>query len=195
MLRDLHNASLEERKGILAERVNLIRSASSTDEHRMIREEMGQKFKNVRASTTEMRTNIKDEAQKRRFELAHRQTDLIVNKIDTAIDRVQKLSERISGSLDGLESKGVDTASIKEGLVNVNNKLDEARTKSASIKLAMEEAFASETPKESLNAVKDLIKDTQNTIKETFSSLKDIISLVKSNTNNKDVSSAENNTN
>lgn len=171
----------------------------------------GERAKALRATTTEIRKDIKDlrgeikdkrgeikDAKKenreeikekikenkdklaeKRLEIAKKQAELIIKRLNTAIERVQKLSNRVAERLTKLEAEGV-TATVSRGhLADAKTKLDEATAQSATIKVAIETALASATPKEELKKVQDLVKATTKVIQEAHKHVALAISTVK----------------
>ncbi|MFZ2832008.1 MAG: hypothetical protein WAZ40_02550 [Minisyncoccia bacterium] len=143
------------------------------------RQEMQIQTQALRASTTAARAVVKDEAQKKRLEIAHLKTDFITQRINAAIERVQKLSDRVSVALDQMSAKGVNVTDSRARLVEANARLDEARTKSASVELAIETAFASSTPKVGLQGVQVLVKEVTKTIQEAHRHVAEALSSIK----------------
>ncbi|MBI5798345.1 MAG: hypothetical protein HZB10_00230 [Candidatus Yonathbacteria bacterium] len=143
------------------------------------REEMEARVKELRASSTAVRANIKDEQQKKRLELARKQTEMINKRLEAAIGRVQKLSNRVSERLAKLEADGVDVTVSREHIAEAKTKLDEALTKAAAVKLAIEIAFASATPKDAMKDVQEAVRDAAKTIQEAHRHVALAISTVK----------------
>jgi len=175
---NMFRASTTETRKELQDRRQLLR-ASSTEAIR----EMQDRIKMLRASTTEMRKDIKDVVQKKRVDLADGQARLVGIRLDSAIDRIQKLSDRITTALANLSAKGTDVTIAQEHLGTAKTKLDEARLSSATIKISIEEALASQTPKENLIATEPQIKDTviiiqdaQHALAQAITSLKPAVS-------------------
>lgn len=133
----------------------------------------------LRASTTESRATIKDEQQKKRVEIAKKQTQLVVGRLDAAVERVQKLSDRVGAALDTLMAKAADVSVSRAHLTDAGVKLTDARAKIVAIKAAIETAFTSQTPKESLKAVDAQIKEATQIIKEAHGDVARAISSIK----------------
>src|SRR3989344_3663529 len=147
------------------------------------RTEMEAREKELRASTTAARINMKDEAQKKRLEIARKQTELVTKRLEAAIERVQKLSDRVTERLNKLEAEGVNVTVSRGHIAEAKVKLEEARTKNAAVKLAIETIFASATasttPKDSFKKVQELVKDTVRSIQEAHRHVALAISSVK----------------
>ena len=147
------------------------------------REEMEARAKALRASTAAARINMKDEAQKKRLEIARKQTELVTKRLEAAIERVQKLSDRVTERLNKLEAEGVNVTVSRGHIAEAKVKLEEARTKTAAVKLAIETIFASATasttPKDSFKKVQELVKDTVRSIQEAHRHVALAISSVK----------------
>lgn len=147
------------------------------------REAMEKRAMELRASTTMLRANMKDEAMKKRLEVAHKQADLVNNRLQAAIERVQKLSDRVGAALDKFAAQGVDVTVSRGHLADAKIKLDEARTKAAAVKLAIETAFsnitASSTPKDSMKNAQELVKDTVKAIQDAHGKVAEAISSIK----------------
>ncbi|HAS84506.1 MAG TPA: hypothetical protein DCS23_00310 [Candidatus Yonathbacteria bacterium] len=165
--------------------------ATTTAAMKANREEMERRAKEMRASTTALRAKIQDERLKKRLEIARKQTELINKRLEAAIERVQKLSERVTERLTKLEVEGVTTTVSRGHIAEAKTKLDEARTKVAGIKVAIENAFAvataeatasatpSTAPKNAMKEVQALVKDVAKTIQEAHKHVALAISTVK----------------
>lgn len=175
--KDMRGETKENRMETI-EQIKALR-ATTTEARKNIREEMESRSKELRASTTLARVNMKDEAQKKRLEIARKQTELVSTRLVAATERVQKLSDRVSTTLITLEGKGVDVAVARAHIADATVKLDEARTKVAGVKLAIETAFVGATPKESMKGVQDLVKDTAKTIQDAHDAVAKAISSIK----------------
>jgi len=99
-----------------------------------------------------------------RKEAAKKQSMVIVQRIDTAIVRVQKLAERTASRIDKIAAQGGDVTISRGHLANAKVKLDEARAKSAVIKSAIDAALSSQNPKDSIKSIEPLIKDITKVI-------------------------------
>lgn len=147
------------------------------------RAEMEARAKDKRVEVEKKRAEIKDEQQKKRLEIARKQTELVTRRLEAAIERVQKLSDRVSERLTKLEANGVNTTVSRGHIAEAKTKLDEARTKTAAVKLAVETALASatasSTPKDAMKNVQSLVKDTANTIQEAHRHVALSISTIK----------------
>lgn len=172
------------RKGVRNEAKDI--RASTTEARKDIRGEMKDnrdeaeaRIKALRASTTEKRAEIKDEQQKKKLEIAKKQAQLIGHRLDAAVGRVQKLADRVSSALDTLTAKGIDVSASRAALADSKIKLDEAHTKIVAVKSAIDTAFASATPKESLKAVEPLVKEASQSIQDAHRSVAKAISSIK----------------
>ncbi len=179
-IRVLQASTTEARKEIQDNRRMF--QASTTEARKEIRD----RERMLQASTTEMRkkiqdrTNaIKDVAQKKRIERAHQQAHLVGIRLDTATDRIQKISDRVSLALDTLEAKGSDVSISRSHLASAKTNLDEARTKTITVKFEVTTALASQTPKEGLLATEPLIKEAVKNIQDAQNEISQAISIIK----------------
>lgn len=155
------------------------------------REEMEARAKALRASTTAANQKIKDGALKKRIEVARKQTELVSKRLEAAIARVQKLSERVAERLTKLEAEGVNTTISRGHLAEAKTKLDEARIKATALKLVIETAFANVTvnasstttpgtaPKNAMKEVQEAVKEVTKVIQEAHKHVALSISTVK----------------
>lgn len=150
-----------------------------SNEGTVSREEMEARAKSLRASTTVATQKTKDGAQKKRIEVARKQTELVNKRLESAINRVQKLSDRISEKLSSLEKEGVDVSTPRLHIAEVKIKLDNARTKVAAVKLAVEAIFADTDQKDAIKNVQTLVTDATIAIKDAHSSVAKAISSIK----------------
>lgn len=144
-----------------------------------LRKETGDKIKILHASTTEVRATIKDEAQATRLEIAKKQASLVGKRLDSAVDRVQKLSDRVSIALNNLDTKGIDVSLSRARISASKIKLDEARAKVVIVKTSIEASFSSQNLKESLMTTNSLVKDASKSIQDAHDNVAKAISLVK----------------
>ncbi len=159
--------------------VKLMMASGTPIQIKEMRDQMEERAKALRASTTVARAEMKDEALKKRLEIAHKQAELVNKRIEAAIERVQTLTNRLSTSLNNLSTKGVNVDASRAKLAEATAKLDIARAKAAEIKLATEATFASETPKEALKEVQGLVKEGTTIIQAAHKNVAEAISLVK----------------
>lgn len=160
------------------------------ENHAEMRIEMDARTKAMRASTTATHMMMKDGEQKKRFEQASKKAHAVVERLNAAIARVQKLSDRLSERLTKLEAEGVVTTSARAHLVEAKAKLSLATTQVASIKLSIEttRAAAATTTatttvktesKEAFKQVHEQVKEATKTIKEAHNHVALAISSVK----------------
>ncbi|OIO30939.1 hypothetical protein AUJ77_01200 [Candidatus Nomurabacteria bacterium CG1_02_43_90] len=150
------------------------------------RKEIQDRERMLQASTTEMRkeiqnrtNSIKDVAQKKRIELANQQAHLVGIRLNTATDRIQKISDRVSLALDTLEAKGSDVSVSRSHLASAKTNLDEARAKTITVKFEITSALASQAPKEGLLATEPLIKEAVQNIQDAQNEIAQAISIIK----------------
>lgn len=139
---------------------------------------MEMRTKELRASTTEMQNKIKDKAQKKRLEQARHQVEVVDMRIGKAIERVQKLHDRVLERLNKIEAAGVDVSASRGHLALAKAKIEEATTKAAGVKLAIETAFASitavaststapgTTAQNAMKAVQEAVREVSKTLQE-----------------------------
>ena len=111
--------------------------------------------------------------------------------MEAAIDRVQKLSDRVSEKLNSLEKEGVDVSVSRSHIADAKTKLDEARIKAATLKLTIETAFANvianvsstttlgTAPKNAMKDVQEAVKEVAKVIQEAHKHVALSISTVK----------------
>lgn len=135
------------------------------------REEMEKRAKEMRKEVEKKRGEIKDEQMKKRLEIARKKTELVSMRLEQAIARVQKLSDRVAERLTKLEAEGVIADVSRGHLADAKTKLDEARTKAAGVKVAIETAFITATLNAGATttpgtAPKNVMKETQEAVRE-----------------------------
>lgn len=165
--------------------------ATTTAAMKANREEMEKRAKEMRGEVEKKRAGIMDEQKKKRLEIARKKTELVSKRLEHAIARVQKLSDRVAERLNKLEAEGVTTTVSRGHLAEAKTKLDEARTKAAGVKLAIETAFAKvtldttatttpgTTPKNAMKEVQEAVKETVKVIQEAHKHVALAISTVK----------------
>ncbi|MDO8603947.1 MAG: fibronectin type III domain-containing protein [bacterium] len=97
-----------------------------------------------------------------------------VVRLEAAIARVQRLSDRVAERLTKYEARGVNTTASRAHLVEAKSKLALAQVKVQAIKLSIETSFATTTPatatsttaKDTKRAFKTAVKSATETIKE-----------------------------
>ena len=154
-----------------------------------MRMDMETRAKAMRASTTKAYQMMKEGEGKKHFEYAQKKTHAVVGRLEAAIARVQKLSDRVSERLTKLEAEGVATTASRAHLVEAKAKLSLAAAQTANIKLSIETVLASVTrtasttvksdTKDAFKNIHELVKETTKTIKEAHSHVALAISSVK----------------
>lgn len=130
------------------------------------REEMEKRAKEMRESSRVERKDMKDEQKKERLEKASKKMEVVDKRLDAAIARVQKLSDRVSERLTKFEAEGVNVTVSRGHLAEAKVKLDEARTKAATVRLSIETALASGVSSTTPSAErKDVMKNVQEAVK------------------------------
>lgn len=156
------------------------------ENHAEMRMEIEARAKALRASTTKAIGMMKDGDQKKRFEHASKKAHAVVERLNAAIARVQKLSDRVAERLTKLEAEGVVTTAARAHLTEAKIALSLAATQTANIKLSIETTLAgaatSTTKTEAKEAFKqthELVKDATKTIKEAHNHVALAISSIK----------------
>lgn len=160
---------------------------------------METRAREIHASTTAQHEKIKDQAQKKRLEMARKQVEIVDDRLLKAIERVQKLSNRVAERLTKLEATGVDVTVARGHLAIAKAKLDEARVKAAGVSLVVEMSFASitasitasttagvpasttpaQTAQGAMKSIQEAVKDVAKTIQEAHNHVALAISSIK----------------
>ncbi|MBI5798729.1 MAG: hypothetical protein HZB10_02255 [Candidatus Yonathbacteria bacterium] len=127
---------------------------------------------------------------------AQKQIELAVKRLNAAIARVQRLSDRVAERLNKLEKEGYTVTASRAYLAEAKVKLDDARAKVEAIKTASLPIVASTatstevsvdttttpatvTPKQALKNVQAIVKDITKVIQSAHNSVARAISSIK----------------
>lgn len=134
-----------------------------------------------RASSTEERLKAEDRAKIMRLENARRQVATAVKRLNAAIDRIQKLSDRAASRLDKLSAQGGNVTVSHNFLAAAKTKLDDARTQVAAIQAASATMVASSTPKQMpvMKNIERLVNNAAKTIQAAQHLVAQAISNIK----------------
>ncbi|MBP9856208.1 MAG: hypothetical protein KBC48_02820 [Candidatus Pacebacteria bacterium] len=179
----------------LAEENNAKNPASTSPEHRLgkpfkdIREEYREKIKDFKASTTEVRkearADIKNatsstERQTIRREWIKARIEVIIKRLNAALERSEKFIERLTTLLNNKEEEGKDVTSAEAKLETAKNKLDEAETAIGKIMPAVNNVLASTTiTKDAPGIIREAVKDGVEAVKAAHQAIVDVLRALK----------------
>jgi len=176
---------MQQMKGIRPE-ANTMRATTTTmpknirEENMVNREEMERRAKEMRASSTVAREAMKDEMMKKRIEIARKQTELVTKRLEAAIERIQKLSDRVSERLTKFEAEGVNVTVSRGHIEEATSALDDARTKLSAVKLSVESVFtATSTPNDALKGLQGVVREATKAVQIAQRNVAEAISSVK----------------
>lgn len=171
--------------------------ATATPEHRLgkpfqdIREEYRDKIKDFKASTTEARKEAKDEIKSAtssverkalRREWIKDHVELIVKRLNAALERSEKFIERLTTLLKNKEDDGKDVTEAKTKLETAKDKLDEAETAIGKIMPAVNNALASTTvSKETAGVIRQAVNGGVEAVKAAHQAIVDVLRALKNN--------------
>lgn len=146
--------------------------ASSTEARReMLKEKLMERREHF-ASSTALRKAMLDENVKER----------VMNRVENAgrllqamLERLGGLSDRIQARIDTLEAAGVDASAAQAELDEAQDAIEAAADAVAEVKTAFDEAFASETPRENMGAVKTAAEEAKAAIRAAHKALMEAV--------------------
>ena len=152
--------------------------------------EMRKERQDFRADAKERIATFKEKAQERREELKKKIGEARANAVEKifvrtldrfadAIERLEKLADRIESRLNKLSSDGTDTSALQVLLEKARGSLGEARATLEIAQKKYDEMINSTEPKSSFEAVKLAIRDTKEKIKSAHKALVDVIVAIK----------------
>lgn len=111
-------------------------------------------------------------------------TERIIKRLNIALDRFEKIAERVDSRISKLEEKfsddrGIDLSGAKVLLNVANEKIAEARNNISSIRDLATNAINTDNPKESFTEVQKFIKSAIDSLKDAHRALVEAIKAVK----------------
>jgi hypothetical protein len=176
------DAFREESKGLEPEERSLERS--------LLHKEFEAQREILRNTVMEKREIFKDAKQSRMDAFKERLGELkagrieaffaqMVRRMEAAIDRLEKLADRMATRLDKFEDSGKDVADFRIGLDMARDLLVAAETSLDEAKEAFNDMSLSENYKTAFQEVKRLVRDVAAKIKDAHKALVDVINSIK----------------
>ncbi len=157
-----------------------------------------------RASSTEIRTKIKANVEERRASSTEKRAELqgrrqenvekiktqvrermqkfigvIIERLEAAVLRMEKLIERLSSRIVKLKEKGVDTLKAEEYLTAAKTDVEQARTIIEGIPVALEDALLSEELRGSFEGIRGLIQNVKEEVRSAHENIKNAVKTLK----------------
>lgn len=106
-------------------------------------------------------------------------TEKMVERLTAALDRIDRLTERVSSRIAKFSASGANTVKASQLLVVAKEKAVKARAEVAKVMPAVIVALAGDTPKESFKDAREVIKTAVEAIKSAHAALVDVIEELK----------------
>lgn len=154
------------------------------------RKEVVQKHEELRKEIKSKHEEFKQKAQERKDELkkkigeerARRVEDFftrMANKLSLAIERLDKLADRIESRLDKISESGKDVSILETKLENARTSITSAQKALEDAKAKFTELAQNDNPKEAFPQVRELISQVSGAVKSAHAALVDVIGSIK----------------
>jgi len=163
--RDLRESIKEKRVEIRTD----ARAASTSEDRKTIGEEGRAEIKDLRVQAL----NAKKKS------IIERHIERMANRFEATIGRLERLADRIADRITKLEEKGFVLDEAKAKLADADIAITAALTAAADARTALEAALASDTPKEAIQAAREIVGDVVAAIKEAHAKLVEAVRAIK----------------
>lgn len=180
--RDVLKKEIQEKKDLFTQETREKREA--------LRKEMEVKKEALKDEIKKKRESFKDEAKKRREELKKKLGEekakrieaffqKMVEKFENAVDRLDKLADRISSWLDKAEDNGKDVVALREKLAAAKTKITDVEKALDEAKVKYAEAVKEPDFKVAFKKVKEIVKGVSEKVKQAHRALVDVVNSIK----------------
>ncbi len=151
------------------------------------RENKQEKRQNIKEQVEQKRENIQERVSGFRIQLQERRKQLIrlfygrmLGRFEAALDRQEKLADRISSRLDKIEATDRNVGRERTKLGEVRKLITESRAKVAEIRIEFEEVLNANDPKAAFQGVRELVaNELLARIKKIHSLLVEVITSLR----------------
>lgn len=140
------------------------------------REELRARFEEKKMQLTQNREERRVRLEEKKRQIAKNLADNIFRRFENFLDRLSRISERISERLDILTDKGLDVSDQEDMLAEANAELVIVSEDIAEAKILFDTEISNETSKEELRAI---IETAKESLRNAHSSYVDVISSIK----------------
>ena len=162
---------------------NILEKRASSSETRI---KVKANIEGKRASSTEKRAELQERRQenveKIKTQVRERMRKfigVIIERLEAAVLRMEKLIERISSRIEKLKEKGVDTLKAEEYLEAAKTDVGQARTIIEGIPAALEDALLSEELRGSFEGIRELIQNVKEEVRSAHENIKNAVKTLK----------------
>ena len=183
----LRTTVIEERSDVRDARSDIREDfQGDVDEARQQRDELQGERPDRREAVEAKRADLQEKRDERRAELKERSKDRIkayatriVRRLGAAAERLTKLADRMDSRIDKLEERGIDLSVARGLLDTARAEIANAQADVDAIEVAVEEALATDNPKEAFGAVRELLRGSKDSIKAAHRVLVEAIREIK----------------
>lgn len=172
-------AELEAKKKELEDKKESIKSEIES-KREALKEEVENRKDSIKNSVEERRQNAVNKIKERIDQFLQD----VAERFEAAINRLEKLSDRISSRINKLEAEKIDVSKAKELLIIAKAKIDIAKTSAGNITIASSTATTTVALKESFKSLKTIIETAKKDIKAAHAALIDVVKNLKPGRNN-----------
>lgn len=180
--KDAIKKEIQEKKDIFTK--------ETKEKREILRKEMAVKKEALKDEIKKKRESFKDEAEKRREELKKKLGEKraeriesffkkMVEKFENAVDRLNKLADRIDGWLNKAEDNGKDVALFREKLTAAKLKITEVETALDEAKVKYAEAVKEPDFKVAFQKVKEIVRGVSEKVRLAHGALVDVVNSIK----------------
>lgn len=126
----------------------------------------------LKATTSaEKREAVKEKIDEKRKAQIREIAARTIKRLEAAVERLAKLSDRLESRLNKLSEGGVDVSKSRGLLTEARAKIAEAKSKIAEAKASIETAVSSDSPKEAFQKVREITGGANEKLKEAHKAL------------------------
>ena len=155
-----------------------------------VRKEAQEKRMKLLDESKKKREEFKEKAQTRREELKKKMGEKraeniekyflkMIEKFESAVDRLEKFADRIEARLNKEEDNGKNVTALKDKLAKAREKITAASSAIAGAKARYEEAIKDPDFKIAFKKVKEAVASLAKTVREAHAALVDVVNSIK----------------
>ncbi len=141
----------------------------------------------TRAKTNEMllekregnNKEVKDDLKENRQKRLNNNFQMIRRRLQAAVTRFEKISQRIKTRLEKLGSRGVDVSSFTQELTQIQSDLEAIKTKIDSLDSLFDTMTTSDDPKQTFTSLKGEIEDIKKQLQNVHLNFQEIMTGIK----------------
>lgn len=158
-------------------------STTGSTTRAMLKQEIEQRNRAIKETRENARAEIKDEREKRRLAIINAYGDRIIKRLTAAIDRLEKVGDRIQSRIEKVRAAGGNTAAAEAALTSARAELGLATNGLTAVEVALSQlpaaTAASTTPQTQFDGIRNAVKDVRDHLQAGLQFLRTAISSLK----------------